>query len=115
MSYVTDYLEQLDDDNRRALERIRTLVHEIIPDVEETKSYGIPTYKYKGTYLVAFAKNKSFLSLYPGSEVLETHEAELKGFAHSKGTISFTPDTELSDAVLRAIITDRKRDIDQKK
>ena len=58
MSIVTDYIEKLNDGEKAVLQRLRKLVYEVVPDTEDSFSYGIPTYKYKGKYMIAFASNK---------------------------------------------------------
>jgi len=104
MSVVTDYLEHLNDVERPILTRLRELVYEMVPDAEDVISYGVPTYRYKGKYMLAFASNKEFMSIYPGAEVIELLKSDLKPYRLSKGTISFTSENPLTDDLLRSII-----------
>lgn len=104
MSVVTDYLEHLNDVERPILTRLRELVYEMVPDAEDVISYGVPTYRYKGKYMLAFASNKKFMSIYPGAEVIELLKSDLKPYKLSKGTISFTSENPLPDNLLRSII-----------
>lgn len=104
MSVVTDYLNQLNSAEKPILTRLRELVYEIVPDAEDAFSYGIPTYRYKGKYMIAFASNKKFMSIYPGAEVISIFKKELAPYKLSKGTISFTTDNPLPDKLLRNII-----------
>ena len=114
MSIVTDYIEKLNDGEKAVLQRLRKLVYEVVPDTEDSFSYGIPTYKYKGKYMIAFASNKKFMSIYPGSESIEIFKNELKDFKTTKGTISFTVDKPLPDELLRTIILLCKDGIEQR-
>lgn len=112
MSVVTEYLDHLNDVEKPILTRLRELVYELVPDTEDAISYGIPTYRYKGKYMLAFASNKKFMSIYPGAEVIELLKTELKPYKLSKGTISFTSDNTLPDDLLRTIIRLCKEAID---
>ena len=112
MSIVTEYIEKLIPAEKVVLQRMRELVYEVAPDAEDSFSYGIPTYKYKGKYMIAFASNKKFMSIYPGSEPITMFKNELEGFKLSRGTISFTADNPLPDDLLRNIILLCKDGID---
>ena len=104
MSIVTDYIGKLNDDEKAVLQRLRTIVYDVVPDAEDSFSYGIPTYKYKNKYLIAFASNKNFMSIYPGSEPIDAFADELKNYKTSKGTISFTAKNPLPDELVERII-----------
>jgi uncharacterized protein YdhG (YjbR/CyaY superfamily) len=114
MTIVTDYLDRLSDAEKPVLNRLRELVYEIVPDAEDAFSYGIPTYRYKGKYMIAFASNKKFMSIYPGAEAIEVFKDQLGSYKTSRGTISFTSDHPLPDELLRNIILLCRDSIDQK-
>jgi uncharacterized protein YdhG (YjbR/CyaY superfamily) len=115
MTYVEEYLANLTDDaSRNALQHIRDIVHELASPVAETKGYGIPTFRYKGKNLVHFAAYKDHLSLFPASGAIAAYQKELAGFTQSKGTIQFTAERPIPDALLKKIILHRKADIDAK-
>jgi uncharacterized protein YdhG (YjbR/CyaY superfamily) len=104
MSVIDDYLENLDPEQKAGLERIRVIAKEIVPDVEEVISYRMPVLKYKGAYLIGFAAFKDHLSLFPGAEPIEDLKRKLTGFKLSKGTIQFTPDNPIPEALVKEII-----------
>lgn len=105
MSVVTDYLDALTHPvEKEILTRLRTLVYEVVPDAEDSFSYGIPTYKYKGKYMIAFAAYKNFMSIYPGAETVSVFTKELAPYKLSKGTISFTTENPLPDDLVRKIV-----------
>jgi len=114
MSVVTDYLERLNAAEKPVLERLRTIVYEIVPDAEDAFTYGVPTYRYKGKYMISFASNKNFMSIYPGAEAIEVFKDDLKNYKTSKGTISFTAKKPLPDELLKNIVHLCKDAIDQK-
>lgn len=65
MSVIDEYLAKTTLKQRAELERLRKIIKEIVPEAEETISFGIPTFKYKKKYLVAFAVLKNNMALYP--------------------------------------------------
>lgn len=104
MSIIDDLLSESEPAQRTELERIRRVVHELCPDAEEVKTYGMPGFKYRGKYLLSFAAFKDHLSLFPGAEPTAVLEEKLKEYRFSKGTIQFTPDNPLPDDLLTEIV-----------
>lgn len=104
MPAVTDYISNLDDPQKRTLSHVVSIVKQLVPGAEETISYGVPTFKHNGKYLIALAANKKHLSIYPGSHAIAVHEDLLGAFSLSKGTVRFTPDNSIPDDILRSII-----------
>lgn len=111
MTEVETYLSQVNPDARAVLEHIRTLVKSIVPEAEETMSYGMPALKYKGKPLVYYAAFKDHLSLFPTSEPTEMFKEQLKDFKTSKGTIQFTIEHQLPDQLIRDIVRYRLESI----
>ena len=101
---VEAYLANVADPYRGMLERIRNIVREEAPDAQEVMAYGIPTFKLAGN-LVHYAAFTSHCSFFPGRAIDDASlKKELVGFRLSKGTIQFTPDNPLPDAVVRQIV-----------
>ena len=112
MSAVDDYLEKLDTPQKEALERICRIAREAAPGAEEATSYGMPAFKYKGRPLLGFTMSQRHLSLHPFSPgVIEAVKDGLGGFELSKGTVRFTVDKPIPDAVLRRVIEARLKEI----
>jgi len=96
------YLADLPDDQRAALETLRRQIRAVVPEAEETISYGLPTFRLHGN-LVHFGAAARHCSLYAGSVI--SHFAEpLADFDTSKGTIRFQPDRPLPEALVREIV-----------
>ena len=105
MSEMDDYLAGVPEPDRAALERIRRVVKELVPQAEEGKSYGMPALKYNKRPLVGFVAAKKHLSLFPFSPaVIDALTDRLDGFELSKGTIRFTAQHQLPDEVLRDVV-----------
>lgn len=104
MSIIDQALSSVPEPQRQSLEYIRQLVIEQCPDAQEVITYGMPGFKYRGKYLLAFANFSDHMSLFPGAEPVELLADELKAYKTSKGTIQFTIEQPLSDELLRNII-----------
>lgn len=111
MTEVETYLSQVDPDARAVLEHIRSLVKDLAPETEETMSYGMPAFKYKGKPLVYYAAFKDHLSLFPTSEPTEVFKEQLVDFKTSKGTIQFTVEHQLPDELICDIVRSRLESI----
>jgi uncharacterized protein YdhG (YjbR/CyaY superfamily) len=111
MSDVDDYLATLEPGQRKALERIRTIIRETVPDVEEIISYDMPTFKVSGKRLLYFAAFKKHMSLFGN---VGTMEEKLSDFTLShKGTVQFTEDHPIPESLLKEIIHTRLKEISQ--
>lgn len=105
---IDAYLAALGDDQRAALEALRTTIKAIVPSVEECISYQLPAFRYQGKLLVGIGATKAHCALYlmSGSVVGRFKEA-LRGFAISKGTIRFQPDHPLPCDIVRQFLEAR--------
>jgi uncharacterized protein YdhG (YjbR/CyaY superfamily) len=75
----------------------------------------MPTFRYCGRSLVAFAAFKKHCSLFPMSgAVIEQFKDALRGFHTSKGTLQFPMDKPLSATLMKKIIKARKAEIEAK-
>jgi len=98
------YLDRLPEDQRQALERLRDVVIQAVPEAEEAISYGLPAFRLRGKALLAFGATANHCALYPmAPEIIERFADELAGFSTSKGTIRFQPTAPLPDALIRRI------------
>ena len=112
MSAIDDYLEDLSDSQRAELERIRRIVSDRVPNVEEGRSYGMPAFRYKQKPLLGFAALKNHLSLFPFSpHVVDAVSERLAGYDISKGTIRFTEAKPIPEDVIWEILDLRLEEI----
>ncbi len=104
---VDQYLAQLPEDQRAALEKLRQTIKKLVPEVEEFISYKMPAYRYHGM-LCGFAAFKKHCSYFPwDSKTVEDFTTELKDFKTSAGTIQFTPEKPIPDTLLKKILQAR--------
>jgi uncharacterized protein YdhG (YjbR/CyaY superfamily) len=113
MSTVDEYLAGLPATESKALERVRAVVLDVIPEAEQGTSYGVPAYRYRGRPVLGFRAAAKHLSIFPFSpDAIRAVEHRLGGWDVSKGTIRFTPANPLPDDVLADLVKERKREID---
>lgn len=105
---VDEYLSSIPDDARMVLESLRTLIKSIVPDVTETISYGMPTFKYKGKAFAGFAAFKEHCSYFPMSgSVVEKLKGDLKSYTTTRGTVHFPIDKPLPATLVKKLIKTR--------
>lgn len=104
---IDEYLEALGEEQRAALQRLRTIIRSAAPRSEECISYGLPAFRLNGP-LVAFGATAKHCAFYPMSgTMVEAHKQELAGYDTSKGTIRFRPDHPLPASLVRKIVKAR--------
>lgn len=109
---IDEYLEGIDPDFRPELERIRELVTRLVPEVEETMSYRMPTLKYRGRALVYFTASKKHMSFYPSSWAIGELREQLADYKTTEHAIQFTLKNLLSDSLIEDLVRVHKREID---
>jgi uncharacterized protein YdhG (YjbR/CyaY superfamily) len=105
---IDEYLAGVPEPARSTLNKVRATIRSAVPaEATEAISYGIPTFKYKGS-LIAFAAFSKHCSLFPMSgSVIEMFKDELKAFQTSKGTIRFPVDKPLPATLLKKLVRAR--------
>ena len=93
------------------MKTIRKIIHEIVPDATESISYQIPCFKYEGylIYYCAFPKHITLSNPY-SEEFWKYFKADLKGYKTSKAAIQMPIDKPLPEALIRKIVTFRKKE-----
>lgn len=114
MTPVDNYLKEVRPAQRKELERIRKIVKKLAPDAEETISYGIPTFKYMGTYLFYFAAFKNHMSVFPGGYILGEMKDKLSKYQLSKGTVQFSEDNPLPENLIKEMVEQRLKIINKR-
>jgi uncharacterized protein YdhG (YjbR/CyaY superfamily) len=105
---VDTYLARVDPEKRPALERIRTLAKEIVPNAEETISYRMPTLTFRGIPFFGFAAHARHIGIYPFSgSVLPALDAELGDYSRSRAALRVPYDRPITKALLKKIIARR--------
>jgi uncharacterized protein YdhG (YjbR/CyaY superfamily) len=104
---VDEYIADQTPANQEALEQLRQIIRDLVPQAEEGISYQIPMYKYHGMLcgFAAFSKHLNFTTANNGT--IERFKNELKGYKHTPSSVHFTPEKPLPIEVLEQIILTR--------
>lgn len=105
---VDAYIEAQDEAVKPQLCELRALIQNLIPQAQETISWGMPTYVYYGN-LVHFAAHKHHLGFYPGEDGITAFKTKLQPYKYSKGAVQFPYKNPLPLPLIQAIIQFRIR------
>lgn len=109
---VDDYLAQLPELDRVALEKLRFTIQSAAPDSIECIASLIPTYKLNGV-LVGFAAHKNHLGFYVMSpEVMKQFDDLLIAYETTTTVIRFTNSTPLPSNLVKKIVHARMNEND---
>lgn len=86
---IDEYIAGFPPDVQEILQKIRMTIRKAAPQAEETISYKIPTFKFKGHYLIYFAAYKKHIALYPAPFGIPEFEEDIAPYASGKGTLQF--------------------------
>lgn len=114
MSVIDEYLMKVEPAQREALERIRKIAMEEVPDAVDTIGYGMPVLRYKNRYMLGFCQFKNHMSIFPATEPIAAMKEKLTGFKTAKGTIQFTLDKQIPEDLLREIVLLCKQRIEER-
>ena len=109
---VNEYIAAFPPDVRAALKAVRATIRKALPGAEEAISYGMPTYKKDGRYVIYFAGWKKHFSLYPvTSGLAAAFKDELAPYELSgKGTVRFPLSGRVPVKLIAAIAKFRARE-----
>jgi uncharacterized protein YdhG (YjbR/CyaY superfamily) len=92
---IDEYIAGFPEATQKLLNKVRSTMRKAIPKAEETISYGIPTFKLNGRYVVYFAGYKNHISVYPAPRENPEFKKELSAYKGGKGTVQFPLDEPL--------------------
>lgn len=86
---VDEYIASFPSEVRPVLGQLRAAILRVAPATVESISYGVPTYKLDGKYLVYFGGWKQHVGIYPVIDIGPDLEAEVAPYRAAKGTLRF--------------------------
>ena len=91
----------------KTLEVVRKAIKSAAPDAEETISYRIPLYKYKGHLVgfMAFKNHSSFVTM--SQSIIKAFKNDLKPYKVSGTTIHFPVDKPLPPSLVKKLVKAR--------
>lgn len=107
---VEEYLSTIPEEAIESVERLRTVIREVVPDAEEVISYDMPGFR-KGAMLVWYAAWKQHIGFYPTNTPIEIFKEELSGYKTSKGAIQFAIGEPIPVRLVKKIVKMRLEDV----
>ena len=92
------------------LQHIRQVIHEAVPNLGETISYGMPTFTLNGKYLVSIAAYKKHIELYPAPTGVEEFQEAVALYGGGKGTLKFPFDKPMPFDLIRRVVQFRAKE-----
>jgi uncharacterized protein YdhG (YjbR/CyaY superfamily) len=86
------------------LRRVRQLVLEVDPELTQTLSYQMPTFKKHNKAVFHFAAQKNHLGIYPTPAAIEYFAARLEGYQTSKGAIQIPYSIPLDEGLIKDLV-----------
>ncbi|MGS2764750.1 iron chaperone [Sinomicrobium sp. M5D2P9] len=113
---IDQYHQVFGGESLARMQTIRKIIHEVVPGAEESISYQIPCFKYKG-YLIYYCAFPKHISLsHPYSDAFWKYfKADLVGYKTSKSVIRIPTDKPLPEKLIKEIITFRKKENEEMK
>jgi uncharacterized protein YdhG (YjbR/CyaY superfamily) len=101
---VDEYLSRLPGKAKSKLAQIRALVRQVVDGGEEVISYGVPTVRRGGKYVIYFAGYKTHVSLHPIPPGDAKFQKLIKPYVAGKGTLRFGLEQPLPLKVINTVI-----------
>ncbi|MFE7355024.1 iron chaperone [Streptomyces sp. NPDC057543] len=102
---VAGYLDEVPEERRDALARLRELCRAELAGFDEVMAYGMPAYERDGTAEIAFASQKQYISFYlMRSDVREAFAERLAGQDMGKGCLRFRKAEAIDYALVRDLL-----------
>jgi uncharacterized protein YdhG (YjbR/CyaY superfamily) len=109
---ITAHLKKFDKPQRDALQAVRVIIAEALPEAEEVIKYGIPTFAINGKGVIGFDGFKNHNSIFPYSGSIGARlRDELSGYAQTKGSIHFDKEKPMPKTLVKKIIKERLKQL----
>ena len=101
---IDEYIAGFPAEIKEKLAVIRSLIFDIVPQVSERISWGMPSYYLNGKTLFHFAGFKKHIGFYPTAEGIMAFKEKLTDYKTAKGTVQFPLNKPLPLDLIREII-----------
>jgi uncharacterized protein YdhG (YjbR/CyaY superfamily) len=111
---VDAYIHAAPVETRATLIKVRAAILAAAPDAEESISYGMPSYSYKGEVGIArrlcyFGYKRANLALYLRPKDLDPHANQIAKFRTTKSALHFPLDQPVPIPLIKKLVRDANR------
>ena len=110
---VDAYIATFPESVQKNLERIRMTVIRAAPKAEETISYGMPAFRYKGKVIIYFAGYKNHIGVYATPLAHAAFQKELSGYKQARGSVQFPLDQPMPLDLIKRMVQFRIKQQDE--
>lgn len=104
---AAEYWNQLPADRFVVLDNLRNLIQTVMPGVQETIAYGMPTYEFNGEIVAALASQPDFISLYVlNTTVVNQYQADLIDVECAKRCLRFRNPDNIPFEIIERMLED---------
>jgi uncharacterized protein YdhG (YjbR/CyaY superfamily) len=103
---VDAYIGSAPKQARVKLRQVRAAIREAAPLAEESFSYGMPCYSYKGR-LAWFGLQRGYVGLYLRPPVIAEHKKELAGYFTTKSAVHLPMEGEMPIGLVKKLVRAR--------
>ena len=103
---VDEYLEKIHPKRKEELVKIRALIHQLYPDVDEIIEYIMPSFRRNGKPIAHLASQAHHISLYIDPKVMDLHRDQLDKLNCGKSCLRFTKAEKLPEGLLDTLLKD---------
>jgi uncharacterized protein YdhG (YjbR/CyaY superfamily) len=100
---IVAYISRAPRSVQGKLRELRSAIKEVAPDANESISYRMPYYSYKGR-LAWFALMKNHIGLYLRPPIIAEHKRELTAYKTTKSAIHFALDKKLPISLIKKLV-----------
>ena len=105
---VDAYISAAPENVREKLRAVRGAIREAAPEANESISYRMPYYSYRGR-LAWFGLHASHIGLYLRPPVIEEHKGELAGYTTTKSAVHLPLDRKVPVALVKKLVRARMK------
>jgi len=102
---VNDYLEAASPEARALITRVRTMIHELVPDVVESIAYGMPTFAAPEHHRFHLGAWATHVGVYPVGPAPEPLQGMLQPLRAAKDTVRLPLNRPLDEELARQLLT----------
>ena len=92
---IEEYFAQFPKETQALLEQVRATIRKLIPNAEESISYGIAKFSLNGQYIVYCAAYKKHIGIYPIPKGDAAFEKAIMPYKKAKSTLQLPLDKPL--------------------
>lgn len=101
---IDAYIAGFPAEEQQILQKIRRIIAEVVPNATETISYGVPTIKLQGTYVVYFAGYAQHVSIYPILHEDPELMQEIEPYRSGRGTLKFPLNKPIPYELIKKVV-----------